>query len=89
VIPVFLLSIATSVLSIWTQGLELATVTNPQWARTWPERLAAAGDAVRFYLDRCVTDEQRSHRHIFIATLRAGASWLFFRPAAAGLARPG
>jgi hypothetical protein len=26
-----------------------------------------------------VTDEQRSHRPIFIATLWAGASWLFFR----------
>jgi hypothetical protein len=28
-----------------------------------------------------VTDEQRSRRPIFIATLRAGASWLFFRVA--------
>jgi hypothetical protein len=33
------------------------------------------------YLDRYVTDEQRSRRPIFIATLRAGASWLFFRVA--------
>jgi hypothetical protein len=31
------------------------------------------------YLDRYVTDEQRSRRPIFIATLRAVASWLFFR----------
>ena len=30
------------------------------------------------YLDRYVTDEQRSRRPIFIATLRAVASWLFF-----------
>jgi hypothetical protein len=30
---------------------------------------------------RDVTDEQRSRRPIFIATLRAGASWLFFRVA--------
>src|SRR5580700_10132105 len=30
------------------------------------------------YLNRYVTDEQRSRRPIFIATLRAGASWLFF-----------
>ena len=28
-----------------------------------------------------VTDEQRSRRPIFIATLRAAASWLFFRVA--------
>jgi hypothetical protein len=33
------------------------------------------------YLDRYVTDEQRSRRSIFIATLWAGASWLFFRVA--------
>ena len=33
------------------------------------------------YLNRYVTDEQRSRRPIFIATLRAGASWLFFRVA--------
>jgi len=30
------------------------------------------------YLDRYLTDEQRNRRPIFIATLRAVASWLFF-----------
>ena len=30
------------------------------------------------YLNRYVTDEQRGRRPIFNATLRAGASWLFF-----------
>jgi hypothetical protein len=30
------------------------------------------------YLNRYVTDEQRGRRPIFIATLRAVASWLFF-----------
>src|ERR1700739_3383874 len=55
----------------------------------------AVGKAVRAglalegaYLIRYVTDEQRRRRPIFNATLRAAASWLFFRPAAAGLARP-
>jgi hypothetical protein len=33
------------------------------------------------YLNGYVTDEQRSRRPIFIATLRAAASWLFFRVA--------
>jgi hypothetical protein len=33
------------------------------------------------YLNRYVTDEPRSRRPIFIATLRAVASWLFFRVA--------
>jgi hypothetical protein len=33
------------------------------------------------YLDRYVTDEQRSSRPIFNTTLRAAASWLFCRVA--------
>jgi hypothetical protein len=33
------------------------------------------------YLNRYVTDEQRSRRPIFNATLRAAAGWLFFRVA--------
>ncbi len=53
VLPIFLMSIAASALSIWTQGLALAqAVTDPQWVRTWPERLATAGDAVWFYLGK-------------------------------------
>jgi len=45
----------------------------------------AAGKAVRAglavegaYLNRYVTDEQRSRRPIFNTTLRAAAGWLFF-----------
>jgi tetratricopeptide (TPR) repeat protein len=51
-VPLFLMAIAVSALSIWTQGLQLATGSDPQWARNWPERLAAAGDAVWFYLGK-------------------------------------
>jgi protein O-mannosyl-transferase len=54
VVPFFLMAIAASALSIWTQGLQLATVTDPQWVRTWPERLATAGDAVWFYLGKLI-----------------------------------
>jgi hypothetical protein len=42
-----------------------------------PSRTGARGA----YLNRYVTDEQRGRRPIFIATLWAGASWLFFRVA--------
>jgi tetratricopeptide (TPR) repeat protein len=52
VAPVFLMSIAGSALSIWTQTQELAAMADPQWVRTWPERLVAAGDAVWFYLGK-------------------------------------
>jgi protein O-mannosyl-transferase len=52
VVPIFLMSIAASALSIWTQSLQLATLTDPQWVRTWPERLATAGDAVWFFLGK-------------------------------------
>src|SRR5258708_1942919 len=36
------------------------------------------GARSRAYLNRYVSDEQRSRRPIFIATLRAGAGWPFF-----------
>jgi protein O-mannosyl-transferase len=51
-IPIFLMACAGSALSIWTQGLQLARDSGPQWVRTWPERLAAAGDGVWFYLGK-------------------------------------
>ena len=51
-VPIFLTAIAAGALSIWTQGLQLATVTDPQLVRTWPERLGAAGNAAWFYLGK-------------------------------------
>jgi hypothetical protein len=45
--------------------------------RGGPSRTGAKGA----YLDRYVTDEQRSSRPIFNATLRSAAGWLFFRVA--------
>ena len=45
--------------------------------RGGPSRTGAQGA----YRDRYVTDEQRSSRRIFNATLPAAASWLFFRVA--------
>jgi tetratricopeptide (TPR) repeat protein len=52
VIPIFLMAIVPSAVTIWTQGLQLATDTDPQWVRTWPERLGTAGKAVWFYLGK-------------------------------------
>jgi hypothetical protein len=47
----------------------------------WAAGPAAAGREEGAYLNGYVTDEQRRRRPIFIATLRAVASWLFFRVA--------
>ena len=81
-------------------GLQRRRSTRPRWAgppsvpspKSLEFRCVQNGSSARreegAYLDRYVTDEQRSSRPIFNATLRAAASWLFFRPAAAGLARP-
>ena len=52
VAPIFIMSIAASALSIWTQGQVLATASDPQWVRSWPQRAATAGDAVWFYLGK-------------------------------------
>ena len=52
VAPIFLMSVAASAVSMWPQELQLAAATDPQWARSWPERLVTAGDAVWFYLGK-------------------------------------
>jgi len=52
VLPIFLMSVAASALSIWTQTLRPGILADPQWVRPWPQRLATAGDAVWFYLGK-------------------------------------
>lgn len=54
VIPLLVMSIAASAVAIWTQGFQLTRVADPQWARTWPERIAGAGDAFWFYLGKLI-----------------------------------
>jgi protein O-mannosyl-transferase len=49
-VPVALMSVASSALSIWTQHIEGAN--SPLWARSWPERIAVAGRVFWFYLGK-------------------------------------
>jgi len=52
-IPLFLMSLAAGILSLWTQNVEAAD--DLKWGTpTWPERLAMTGDAVWFYLGKLV-----------------------------------
>jgi len=52
VAPIFLMSVVAGAVSMWTQKLNGSD--DPQWARSWPERLATAGDAVWFYLGKLI-----------------------------------
>jgi tetratricopeptide (TPR) repeat protein len=50
VTPIFLMSLASSALSMWTQRLEGAG--EKAWSRNLPERVAVAGKVVWFYLGK-------------------------------------
>ena len=50
--PVFLLAIVASVITMWTQKLQLDLA--PLAERSWPERLVTAGAAVWFYLGKLI-----------------------------------
>lgn len=47
--PILVISGAATLLSMWTQGAH-----DPQWIRPFPDRFAAAGDAVWFYLGKLI-----------------------------------
>ncbi len=54
VAPIAALSVAASLLSLWTQSIALATIIDPTFVRPWAERVATAGIAVWFYLGKLV-----------------------------------
>jgi tetratricopeptide (TPR) repeat protein len=52
VAPILLMSVAAGIVSIWTQ--QLGGASDQLWSRSWPVRMAGAGDAVWFYLGKLV-----------------------------------
>jgi tetratricopeptide (TPR) repeat protein len=52
--PIFLMSMVAGLVSMWTQGLYLASATDSPVVRSWSERLITAGDAVWFYLGKLI-----------------------------------
>jgi len=51
-IPLFVMSIGAGLATLWTQKLQVATLLDAQWDRSWLERVATAGDAIWFYLGK-------------------------------------
>ena len=49
--PFFMMAIAASLLTVWTQGLQM-TDADVYTVRPWPERLGTSGDVVWFYLGK-------------------------------------
>jgi len=50
--PIFLMAVVASAITLWPQTSDAAATADPQFARTWPERVATSGDAVWFYLGK-------------------------------------
>jgi len=52
--PVFLMSVVASAITLWPGTLDAAATADPQFARTWSERVVTSGDAVWFYLGKLI-----------------------------------
>jgi len=50
--PIFLMAVVASAITLWPQTSDAAATADPQFARTWPERVVTSGDAVWFYLGK-------------------------------------
>ncbi|HUB67527.1 MAG TPA: tetratricopeptide repeat protein [Candidatus Methylacidiphilales bacterium] len=54
VVPILLMSAVAAALSMWSYIVGTPTIADPPAARGWPERAAAAGDVIWFYLGKLV-----------------------------------
>jgi tetratricopeptide (TPR) repeat protein len=53
-VPIFLMSLIASAITMWLQTPDGAAIVDSQWARSWPERVATSGDVIWFYLGKLV-----------------------------------
>lgn len=81
--PLAVMAVFPAALTLWTQKLRMQGPEDLLWARSFPERLATAGDAIWFYLAKLIWP----HPLIFIYPrwqIDAG-SWISYVPLAAAL----
>jgi len=52
--PVFFMSVVATGLSMWSYTSRRSALVDPQWTRSWPERVATSGDVIWFYLGKLV-----------------------------------
>jgi len=78
--PFFLLSVLALVVTLWPQD---APSFDPQWARSWPERIATVGDTIWFYLFKLIWPHPLMA--IYPRWEIDGASWISYLPLAAAL----
>jgi tetratricopeptide (TPR) repeat protein len=52
--PIFLMSVVAGAITLWPRTPDMAALTDPQWARSWPERVATTGDVIWFYLGKLI-----------------------------------
>ena len=50
--PVILLSVISTAITIWPVAPDPSVVADPQWAQSWPQRVATSGDVIWFYLGK-------------------------------------
>ncbi len=50
--PIVLMSAVVGVITVWPHPQDLTVVSDPQWFRSWPQRVATSGDVIWFYLDK-------------------------------------
>jgi tetratricopeptide (TPR) repeat protein len=81
--PVALMAVVPAALTLWTQKILGQNAESELWARSWPERLCTAGDAIWFYLGKLIWP----HPLVFIYPrwqVDAG-SWISYLPLVAAL----